>query len=88
MQVKAAKHFRENLREALKVLDVTQDELAIKAEFSRPYINRVLAGRQDPSLPTCDSIADALGIPLAEMLAESAVFRRFLKKFKMPVAMK
>lgn len=86
--MQALEHFRANVRDALKAFDFTQDDLAVQAQLSRPYINRVLAGKQEPSLPTCDSIADALGIPLAKMLDEPDAFQRFLKKVKTTVAMK
>jgi len=84
--VRALENFRENLREALEYLDVTQESLAEHSDLSRPYINRILAGKQEPSLPTCDQICDAIKIPLAKMLDENAVFRRFLKKMERPVA--
>lgn len=84
--MRALENFRMNLCEALQTLDVTQESLAEESSLSRPYINRVLAGKQEPSLTTCDKICDALGIPLAKMLDKTAVFRQFLKNLERPVA--
>lgn len=80
MQVQASTNFRDNLRLAMTALGITQEEVASKADLSRPYLNRILAGKQEPSLIICDRLADATRIPLHVMLQPSGDFQKFLRK--------
>jgi len=80
MQVKALENFRENVRTAMTELSLTQDVLADRARISRPYLNRVLAGKQEPSITVCDKISDALSVSFALLLSTPQAFRRHLKK--------
>jgi transcriptional regulator with XRE-family HTH domain len=46
----------------------SQASLATKAGMARGYVNRLEAGRQDPSLSTLVALARALSVPLAELV--------------------
>lgn len=82
----ALENFRLNLRAALEFIGHTQDWLAIETGLSRPYINRLLQGKHDPTLPTCEKISDVLHVSLASMLGEPRDFQKTLKKSQMPIA--
>jgi len=48
---------------------LTQDELAKKAKLSKPYISQIENGvRKNPSLPTLERLAKALGVPVRDLL--------------------
>jgi transcriptional regulator with XRE-family HTH domain len=46
----------------------SQATLAAKAKIAREYVNRLEAGRQDPSLSTLTALAKALKVPLVELV--------------------
>jgi transcriptional regulator with XRE-family HTH domain len=50
--------------------NLTQEELANRAELSVGYLSKIERGRETP-LTTFQKIADAIGIPLSEMLTEA-----------------
>jgi transcriptional regulator with XRE-family HTH domain len=83
MHVQAVQNFRANVRSAMASLGWSQDKLATEAELSRPFLNRVLQGRQEPSLEVCDRIADALHSDLSELLGSP---RQFLKNLPRAIA--
>jgi transcriptional regulator with XRE-family HTH domain len=66
--MQATEMFRDRLRAAMVRTGVTQRELARRAETAQPFVNRVLQGRQTPSLDVADRLADAVGVTLAELL--------------------
>jgi transcriptional regulator with XRE-family HTH domain len=70
MKVQSLNHFRTNLRALMAEREFTQRSIAEKAETSYAYINRVLTGKAHPALDFCDRIADALGVPLTDMLGK------------------
>ena len=74
--MQAVKNFRINVRVAMARAKLSQGALAEKAEVSRPYLNRILKEKQDPSLDVCDRIADALKMPIGDLVASP---RKFLK---------
>ena len=47
--------------------DMTQEDLARKAELSRGYVARLETGRHDPSATTLARIAKALRIPIEDL---------------------
>jgi transcriptional regulator with XRE-family HTH domain len=57
----------------LKVLreqkGLSQAVLAKKAKITREYVNRLEAGRYDPTVGVLQRLAKALGVPVAELLA-------------------
>jgi transcriptional regulator with XRE-family HTH domain len=56
----------------LKRLRVTkkmsQAALAKRAGLTREYVNKLEAGKQDPSLTTISALAKALGVPATALL--------------------
>jgi transcriptional regulator with XRE-family HTH domain len=46
----------------------SQATLAARAKIAREYVNRLEAGRQDPSLTTLTALARALKVPVAELV--------------------
>jgi transcriptional regulator with XRE-family HTH domain len=48
--------------------DMSQAALAKRARLTREYVNKLEAGRQDPSLTTISALAKALGVPVAKLL--------------------
>ena len=61
---KALRRFR--LRQVL-----TQEQLAWAVEMSRVYLSNIERGRKEPCLGTIFKLASALGIPAAELIAET-----------------
>ncbi len=64
--------FSENLKKFLKQENLTQAELASKADISKTTVNLILRGKFNPSLELMSKISDILGIPLFMFFVESA----------------
>ena len=47
---------------------MSQAALAKWAGLTREYVNKLEAGKQDPSLTTMSALAKALGVPVAKLL--------------------
>jgi transcriptional regulator with XRE-family HTH domain len=47
---------------------MSQAALARQAGLTREYVNKLEAGKQDPSLTTISALAKALGVPVARLL--------------------
>jgi transcriptional regulator with XRE-family HTH domain len=48
--------------------DMSQALLAKRAGLTREYVNKLEAGKQDPSLTTISALAKALGVPVTALL--------------------
>lgn len=70
--MQATDTFRLKLREAMEKIGISQRELAERAHTAHPGINRILQGKQVPTLDLADRIADAVGIPLHELLGKNS----------------
>lgn len=70
--MQASKTFRERLREAMDRAGLTQRDLAKKVGAGYPGINRVLQGKQNPTIEMADKLADAVGIPLSKLLENNS----------------
>lgn len=70
--MQASANFRERLREAMKHRGVSQRELAERAHTSYAGINRILQGRQVPTIELADRLSDAVGVPLAKLLEKKS----------------
>lgn len=70
------KNFAANVDAALKAKHLSQREFAASVGTSYTFLNRIIKGHAAPSLETCERIADALEIPLADMLADPKKFAR------------
>lgn len=64
--------FRIRLREAMEKAGLTQRDLADKAKTGYPGINRILQGKQVPTLELADRLAFAVGKPLQKLLSENS----------------
>jgi transcriptional regulator with XRE-family HTH domain len=47
---------------------LSQDALARKARVTREYVNKLEAGRYDPTVGVLKRLAKALGVPVSELL--------------------
>jgi transcriptional regulator with XRE-family HTH domain len=47
---------------------ISQDALARKARITREYVNKLEAGRYDPTVGVLKRLAKALGVPVGELL--------------------
>lgn len=70
--MQAALTFRTRLREAMQAAGLSQRELAEKVGTGYPGINRILQGKQTPTLDLADRIADAVGMPLPKLLEKNS----------------
>lgn len=57
-----------NIRIRRVELDITQEELAHRAELSQAYLSGIERNKRSPSIDTIQRIADALGIPAHDLL--------------------
>jgi transcriptional regulator with XRE-family HTH domain len=76
MNVQALSNFQANLRQAMQLRGLSQRQIAIAAELSYPYVNRILTSKVEPTLPVCDRLADAVKISLVDLLRKPAEFSR------------
>lgn len=61
-KTKAVSTFVAEIRKRLTARDMTISELAVLAEVGRPYIHRVLAGEQTPTIEWMEKVGKILGI--------------------------
>ena len=78
--MQAVENFRVNVRTAMSHRELSQEDLAAKAQMGRPFLNRLLQGKQKPSLDVCDRIGDALGISVSDLVAPPKKFLKSLPK--------
>ncbi len=69
--MQAADTFRDNLRRVMRLRGISQRDLAIRAKTSYPGINRILQGKQTPTIELADRLADSLEIPLSSLLKKN-----------------
>ena len=72
MILQATSKFRQRLRNEMQLQGVSQRELAKRAGTSYAGVNRILQGKQDPTLELADRLSDALGIELAKFLEKTS----------------
>lgn len=58
----------EHMRAARLHANLTQEAVALRAGIDRPSIVEIEAGRRNATIDTLLRIADAIGIPLAELV--------------------
>ncbi len=56
------------LKRLRTVKKMSQAALAKRAGLTREYVNKLEAGKQDPSLTTINALAKALGVPVTALL--------------------
>lgn len=62
------KNFRENVIRIMAMLGISQVQLAERTGLARPYLNRVLRGKQEPGMGLADIVAPAIGVERPELL--------------------
>jgi len=71
-----AKSFGVVLRNHRKAAKMSQEKLSEKADVDVKMIGRIENFIRNPSLNLADSLADALGVPLSQMIKEAEDLRR------------
>ncbi len=61
--------FAENLRRRRKELGLSQEQLGTRANIQMADISRYESGGRDPRITTVARLAQALEVPIAELLA-------------------
>lgn len=61
--------FAENLRRRRKELGLSQEQLGTRANIQMADISRYETGRRDPRITTVARLAQALEVPIADLLA-------------------
>jgi len=56
------------LKKLREAKDMSQATLAKKAGITREYVNKLEAGRYDPTVGVLQRLAKALGVPVTELL--------------------
>lgn len=64
-----AQRIGERIRAEREHRGMTVAQLAERADLQRPNLSRLEHGRHDPSLDTLERVADALGVPVARLVA-------------------
>ncbi|WPZ35518.1 helix-turn-helix transcriptional regulator [Thalassobaculum sp. OXR-137] len=64
-----AKHFGAAVRTHRKLLRLSQEELADRAEMDRTYVSGIERGTRNPTLDVLQRVADALGSDLDVIFA-------------------
>ena len=60
--------YRRNLRRMAAEKNLTQKEIAIRADISETHVGMMMNGTRNPTLRTAVNVAHALGVTLSEML--------------------
>lgn len=60
--------FGKNLRRARRLKDVSQEELALRADLSRTYVSEVERGVRNISIDNMGLLSQALGVPLRHLV--------------------
>src|ERR1700741_2797068 len=64
----ARETFGENLRRARRLKDVSQEELAFRADLSRSYVSEVERGARNVSIDNMELLALAIEMPLMDLV--------------------
>lgn len=63
--------FAENMRRIRRLKEISQEELAFDAQISKTYVCEIERGSRAVSIDVMGRIADALQMPLSELLNKS-----------------
>lgn len=61
-------YFGQQVKQLREAREMSQEELAYRADLSSSHISRTERGAQSPSLMVIHKIAKALGIPISELM--------------------
>lgn len=67
-QLSAREIFGKNLRRARRLKEVTQEELALRADLSRTYVSEVERGARNISIDNMSLLAQALDVTLRDLV--------------------
>lgn len=62
--------FGKAIRRRRRELDLSQEELADRAQLNRAYLATIERGDKNPTLETIEKLAKALDISIAELFAQ------------------
>ena len=68
------------IKELLQEADITQAELAQLVGIARPNLSNIVNGKTNPSLSTLESIANALGVEIAELFSPQDHFLAIIRE--------
>lgn len=69
-RIPARERFGVALRQARLRLEISQEELADRAGMHRTYVGQVESGQRNVAIDNLEKLADAVGMPLWEMLKD------------------
>ncbi len=72
-QLSIKQRFGKAIRRRRRELDLSQEELAEKAELHRTYISNIERGELNPSLETMEKLLKALNISFASLFANYGI---------------
>ena len=64
------------LQRRRKALGISQEKLAELAGLSRSAITMIESGNRNPTLFVCHAVANALGVPLSDVIREAEELER------------
>lgn len=70
------KIFIENIRHTLQLKGITQKQLADSLGVSAPAISSIMRGKEGVTIDRAAKIANALGVPLADLFSEKLQKKR------------
>ena len=70
----ARKVFARNVRKLRRLLEVSQEALALESGLSRTYVSEIERGERNVSIDNMGALADALNVPLKD-LVDPAYFK-------------
>lgn len=63
--------FGENVRKYRRLLDISQEELASRADLHRTYIGMIERAEKNITLVNMEKIAKALKVPIEDLIKDS-----------------
>jgi len=63
--------FGENVRKYRRLLDISQEELAFRADLHRTYIGMIERAEKNITLVNMEKIAKALKVPIEDLIKDS-----------------
>src|SRR3989304_5368531 len=81
----AVQKFGEKVRSYRGKFGITQEELGFKSGLDRTYISGIERGLRNPSISSAARIAEAMGVPLVELLCKPQRIYTFARgKYRSP----
>lgn len=64
-------HLGRNVRRLRELKGLSQEQFAFEANIHRTYISDIERGARNPTIMIVEKLADALGVPAADLLLAS-----------------